>query len=93
LGFNGASGGEEWAVKDGAMDPMLLWYVIAMALWYAVLRCGGAALVRCIGAIVVADWAFFAVIYELFVLVTSLVTSGIESVIEWLSTTSVEGPR
>ena len=84
---------EEWAVKDGAMGPVLLWYVIAMALWYAVLRCGGAALVRCIGAIVVDDWAFFAVIYGLFVLVTSSVASGVESVIEWLSTASVGGPR
>jgi hypothetical protein len=72
-------------MKDGAMGPMLL--------WCAVLRCGSAVLVRCIGAIVVDDWPFFAVIYGLFVLVTSLVTSGIESVIEWLSTASVEGSR
>jgi hypothetical protein len=38
---------EEWAVKDGTMCPILLWYVIAIALWYAVLRCSSAALVRC----------------------------------------------
>lgn len=45
-------------MKDGAMGPVLLWSVIAMALGFAVLWCGGIALVRCIGAMVVDDWAF-----------------------------------